>query len=418
MSVIDSEKLSHILAEYAGITDQEAAGFISSFTSVVTSHVKQGEEVEIQGLGKFVLIDTQQTDMRRVALIVSDSMKDEVNSPFSFFEPFVISSGNAQTEDAAEVETPVVPLETAEVSVETAEVSETEQMTAEEQQLTEEAESEEPQQTEETENKPKKKSKMDENGNYSKTETTVLVSLLVFLILVIGYLSYLIFFDNDDDYFKVPSKEKTEKVISEEPKKDVEDAPAEAVADTIVAEEAVKEEKKEEPVAPAVEEPRKEEAKPVQTPAPKAEPKAVQPMKAEPTPVQQQVKQEPVPQKHVVPETTPAPKPEPKTLPKAEPKLVSTDATSHRMKDSAGNLVVVTVKPGDRLTLIALEHFGMKDFWPYIYDVNSDKLKSPSNVQAGMKLYLPDPAYFKIDANDAASVSNARLRARTLLNAK
>ena len=96
MSDIDTDKLSSILAETASITKEEASLFLKSLTSVVAQHLRNGEEVEVQGLGKFVVIDTQQSEMRRVALMLSDVMKNEVNSPFSFFEPCVIAKGKVE----------------------------------------------------------------------------------------------------------------------------------------------------------------------------------------------------------------------------------------------------------------------------------------------------------------------------------
>lgn len=93
MSVIKTEKLSLILSQYAGISEEEASRFLSVFASVISEHVRNGEDVEIQGLGRFIVIDTKQSEMRRVALILSEIMRDEVNSPFSFFEPYVINKG-------------------------------------------------------------------------------------------------------------------------------------------------------------------------------------------------------------------------------------------------------------------------------------------------------------------------------------
>lgn len=89
--------------------------------------------------------------------------------------------------------------------------------------------------------------------------------------------------------------------------------------------------------------------------------------------------------------------------------------TSHRLIGADGNPVTVTLNPGERLTIVALNQFGDKSFWPYIFDVNSDRLKAPNLVQAGMKLYLPDPAYFDIDANSAESLRKAKNRAAQLL---
>ena len=94
MSNIDTNQLSAVLAENAGITEEEASRFLKSLAGVIADHVSRGEEVVVQGLGKFAVIDTQQSEMRRVAFIPSDALKNEVNSPFSFFEPYVIAKGD------------------------------------------------------------------------------------------------------------------------------------------------------------------------------------------------------------------------------------------------------------------------------------------------------------------------------------
>ena len=93
MSNIDTNQLSALLADNAGITEEEASLFLKSLAGVIADHVSRGEEVVVQGLGKFAVIDTQQSEMRRVAFIPSDALKNEVNSPFSFFEPYVIAKG-------------------------------------------------------------------------------------------------------------------------------------------------------------------------------------------------------------------------------------------------------------------------------------------------------------------------------------
>jgi nucleoid-associated protein YgaU len=74
------------------------------------------------------------------------------------------------------------------------------------------------------------------------------------------------------------------------------------------------------------------------------------------------------------------------------------------------------VQPGDRLTLMARRLYGHKAFWVYIYEVNKDRLKSPNNVAVGMDLYLPDPAYWQIDADNEASVQTALRRASKLVD--
>lgn len=84
------------------------------------------------------------------------------------------------------------------------------------------------------------------------------------------------------------------------------------------------------------------------------------------------------------------------------------DLAPRRMKNADGTMVQVKLEDGERLTIVALRHFGDKAFWPYIYEVNSDRLTAPNLVQAGMMLYLPDPQYYGIDANDERSLRRAK----------
>ena len=103
MSTIDTQSLVQILAAYAGTSEEEASKFLEAFASVVASNVKNGEDVEVQGLGNFTQIDTEHAEMRRVALILSESIKADVNAPFSFLEPFVISKGQVPETAVEEV---------------------------------------------------------------------------------------------------------------------------------------------------------------------------------------------------------------------------------------------------------------------------------------------------------------------------
>lgn len=66
--------------------------------------------------------------------------------------------------------------------------------------------------------------------------------------------------------------------------------------------------------------------------------------------------------------------------------------------DENGNPVFYVVKEGEWLALIAETLYGDKLCWRYIYEVNRDMLLSPDNVKPGMKLYLPNIDYFKINA--------------------
>lgn len=47
------------------------------------------------------------------------------------------------------------------------------------------------------------------------------------------------------------------------------------------------------------------------------------------------------------------------------------------------------VIPGSRLTRIAERHYGVKEFWVYIYEANRDVLSSPAMIAPGMLLKIP-----------------------------
>jgi nucleoid-associated protein YgaU len=47
------------------------------------------------------------------------------------------------------------------------------------------------------------------------------------------------------------------------------------------------------------------------------------------------------------------------------------------------------VIPGSRLTRIAERHYGVKEFWVYIYEANRDILESPAKIEPGMLLKIP-----------------------------
>lgn len=72
--------------------------------------------------------------------------------------------------------------------------------------------------------------------------------------------------------------------------------------------------------------------------------------------------------------------------------------------------VVVKIVPDSRLTLIALEHYGHKVFWVYIYEYNKAIIKNPNNIQIGTELVIPDASLYGIDANNPESVAKAKAK--------
>lgn len=79
--------------------------------------------------------------------------------------------------------------------------------------------------------------------------------------------------------------------------------------------------------------------------------------------------------------------------------------------------VIVKIVPDTRLTLIALEHYGHKAFWVYIYEHNKAIITNPNNIQMGTELVVPDPALYGIDAKNPESVAKAKAK-QVELNAK
>ena len=58
----------------------------------------------------------------------------------------------------------------------------------------------------------------------------------------------------------------------------------------------------------------------------------------------------------------------------------------------ANERVTEIVKPGSRLAQIARRHYGVTDYWVYIYEANKDKIADPSKVTPGLELVIPSLA--------------------------
>lgn len=52
-------------------------------------------------------------------------------------------------------------------------------------------------------------------------------------------------------------------------------------------------------------------------------------------------------------------------------------------------IAVEKVIPGSRLTRIAERHYGVKEFWVYIYEANRDILQTPNDISPGMEIKIP-----------------------------
>lgn len=394
-----------LLAEYAHVEQEEASSFVDAVVQTINHHLQAGEEIEVPGIGTFKNVLTHHSDLQHVDFLPCDQMKELVNAPFACFESYEISAGKTLAPEAEEQvantteetveETPVEAVE--ETLVET--IEETPAIEP----VIPEPEEKEPEAPEPEVEAPIVATVApepiitvhrdghiviqdeDEVGKNS-INWTLYISLTL-IMLGCGFLLWLMFSDDVRFWDDQPTEAKVVEVdqpnsspVYIAPNK-AEEPPVEVVAQ--------EEPKKEEPVTlePVKVEPTKEEPRKVDSS--KEEPRKADPIKEE------QRKSDPVPAK--------------------EEPVKPAAKEFHRMKGADGKEVKVTLQAGGRLTLIALEHFGDKAFWPYVFDVNTDKLKAPNLVQSGMSLYLPDPAYYDIDAKNPESVRKAKNRAAQLL---
>ena len=74
---------------------------------------------------------------------------------------------------------------------------------------------------------------------------------------------------------------------------------------------------------------------------------------------------------------------------------------------AATDLGRIVIRKGDILARIALEKYGDRVFWVYIYEENKEKIADPNNIPLGTELVLPLPEKYGIDAADTASLRRA-----------
>ena len=56
---------------------------------------------------------------------------------------------------------------------------------------------------------------------------------------------------------------------------------------------------------------------------------------------------------------------------------------------TSGLIGETTIKPGLFLTMVALQNYGDKAYWIYLYLYNTDRIKNPNNVPVGTKIRVP-----------------------------
>lgn len=362
---ISTAQFKQLLSKYAKVEEAEASAFVDAVINTVTDRLENGESVEIAGFGVFQIVEAQQGQIRRVAFVADDKIKEAVNAPFACFEPFVVSEGKKSTELAEVAELPEIAdvsevaelPEVAEPEIpEEAEIMTIEEHTTEipEEHTTELPGDHATEIPEEIANDPEvveeepatvetPKVVIEETPADLPTKRSMLKPVLWIAVIALCLLGL---------WWFLSSKQPKQTAV--QPALPV----AEVTTDTMTA---------------------------------VAEPIEPEPQAAEPVVQENPVAEEPAPQK-----------------PTKQQLLLNED----------GSPRMFALEPGERLTLIALNVYGDKAFWCYIFDVNAFMLTNPDNVPVGVQLYLPDPTYYNIEADDQLSLRRARNRGAKILNSK
>lgn len=450
--MLNIEQLKHRIADYAHVDYQDAERFVDSLLHLIKERLDAGEEVEILGLGHFSVIDPQNEDLRRYAFVPDVKMREAVNAPFNCFDPVVIGSQEpykenvsvpqgkdimeeidkhdssvkeevnnrnlSVTEEAIKVTDATESEVSAATEEPTAETSSDEPVAFES--VIKEQETVEPASSNNVAQGQPKVADVDLDDDESDTLEEVklkegktpwlLYVLIAGALVVLGYLLRLYFdYTNQNDWVSsdvtyvtdsLRDKAKTT-VVQTDTLLLERDSTAAVQKETLSGAEENTDHLTDMTATAA--------ADATSQPVKNEKPYTVdsKPSTVDSKPATIDTKPTPVETKPALAETKPASVPEEKPAPKP--------ASHHYKLGEDGKPLTVTLQPGERLTIIALREFGDKSFWPYIYDVNSDKLTNPNNVPVGIVLKLPDPLFYGIDANNPASVNKAKNRAAQLL---
>ena len=102
------------------------------------------------------------------------------------------------------------------------------------------------------------------------------------------------------------------------------------------------------------------------------------------------------------------------TQEEATSSVAPSEAVVYTASSQAETIERVRLRPGDRLSRLALKKYGHKAFWVYIYEENRAQLKNPDNIPVGAVITLPAASKYQINARDTNSVNKALVLQRSL----
>ena len=82
-----------------------------------------------------------------------------------------------------------------------------------------------------------------------------------------------------------------------------------------------------------------------------------------------------------------------------EETVVEMPAVEEASKADYPILLTEEITYGSRLAWLAQKHYGNREYWPYIYDANRDKITNPSKVAVGTKIRVPKLTAAQKDLN-------------------
>ena len=94
--------------------------------------------------------------------------------------------------------------------------------------------------------------------------------------------------------------------------------------------------------------------------------------------------------------------------------VTPSEAVVSTASSQAETIERVRLRPGDRLSRLALKKYGNKAFWVYIYEENRAQLKDPDNIPVGAVITLPAASKYQINAGDTNSINRALVLQRSL----
>ena len=385
---IAGEMLDQQLSIVTKTSETETHRFIEALVHCILHTLEQGQEAEIHGFGSFRIVASHSADLQRIAYTPDKLMRDAVNAPFSCFEPLEIPYRLAPVSVESEKEEPVTPTDPV-VTQETVEEENPEEERVEEEPLVvvtpladdmpqvvdqkdevefelEEPISAEPEPNPVEENQPEETTEEEPKTDPIPTkkprkrinkDSTLVQFLFAVLFLVFSCFCFYYCTSFNASGYKPLAGMEGPKVKNPQPMEMNDSLPNDTTVEMSI------QEKPEEKVTLNT------EAKPETKPEEKA---------------QQEVKPD----------------------------------EKGRMKRPDGSYETYTLKRGDRLNLVAQKYYGDKNFWPYIFELNKDKLKTPDVVPVGVTLYIPDKNFFGIDPNNPQSVRKAKDKAGQLLRKK